>query len=57
VLFGSDWPVCLLAAPYERTLDALRLALADLPAAARAAVLGENAARFYSLDGAADRSS
>jgi L-fuconolactonase len=46
VLFGSDWPVCLLAAPYERVLSALRELL---PAGAAPAVLGENARRMYRL--------
>ena len=27
LLFGSDWPVCLVAAPYDRVLDASREAL------------------------------
>ena len=50
VMIGSDWPVCLLAASYERTLDALRRTVAGLPPAGQAAVLGGNAARFYGLD-------
>jgi L-fuconolactonase len=44
VMFGSDWPVCLLAASYGEVLAALRAA-ADVPAAA----FGDNAARFYGL--------
>ena len=47
VLFGSDWPVCLLAASYGQVLDALERAL---PASARAAVLGENAVALYGLE-------
>ncbi|HXM57943.1 MAG TPA: amidohydrolase family protein [Candidatus Dormibacteraeota bacterium] len=46
VLFGSDWPVCLLAAPYERVLEALRELL---PGDAVPEVLGENARRVYRL--------
>jgi L-fuconolactonase len=58
LLFGSDWPVCLLAASYARVVDALEETLAGLPAAERAEVLGDTAARFYRLrldatDGAA----
>ena len=30
LLFGSDWPVCLLAASYDRVLDAARSTLATL---------------------------
>jgi L-fuconolactonase len=50
VMFGSDWPVCLVAAPYGRVLDALREALPDLPAGAWDRVLGRNATGFYRLD-------
>lgn len=49
VLFGSDWPVCLLAASYGQVVDALQAAIADLPAPARAAAMGGNAAELYGL--------
>jgi L-fuconolactonase len=49
LLFGSDWPVCLLAASYEQVLDALLAVMADQPASVLAAVLGGNAARVYRL--------
>lgn len=49
VMFGSDWPVCLLAAPYERVLDVALQALQTLSPPQRNAVLGENAVRVYSL--------
>jgi len=48
-MFGSDWPVCLVAASYARVVDALRFAIRDLDAAARDAVLGGNAIRIYEL--------
>ena len=48
-LFGSDWPVCLLAAEYGDVLDLVRSALHDLDEAERAAVLGGNALRLYRL--------
>ena len=46
-LFGSDWPVCLLAASYAESLDLVRSAVAPdvVPI-----VLGETAARAYRLD-------
>ena len=50
VMFGSDWPVCLLAAPYERVVAALTEALGELSAATRAKVFGGNAVAFYRLD-------
>lgn len=49
VLFGSDWPVCLVACPYGRWLDIVRAALADFTAAEQAAILGGNASRAYRL--------
>jgi len=48
-MFGSDWPVCLVAAPYGRVLEALRPALAGLSDADQEAVLGGSAVRLYRL--------
>ena len=51
VMFGSDWPVCLLAASYEEVLTATRtLVTSGLGSGAEEAVFGDNAARFYRLD-------
>ena len=52
-LFGSDWPVCLLAADYGSVLDLLHSALDGLDEPERAAVLGGTAVRVYRLDEAA----
>jgi L-fuconolactonase len=49
LLFGSDWPVCLLAATYGEVLDAARAALAGLSSDERAAVFGGNAVAVYRL--------
>ena len=50
LMFGSDWPVCLLAGSYAEVLNALRTVLeGKLSADERAGVYGANAARFYSL--------
>jgi L-fuconolactonase len=49
-LFGSDWPVCLLAADYGSVLDLLHSALDGLDEPERAAVLGETAVRVYHLE-------
>lgn len=51
LLFGSDWPVCLLAASYTQVFDALLLGIEGVSEAARAKILGANAVRFYGLDG------
>jgi L-fuconolactonase len=48
-LFGSDWPVCLLAASYQQVLDACRATLGPLPPRAQAKVFGENAIASYRL--------
>ncbi len=51
VMFGSDWPVCLLAASYEEVLTTTRaLVLDKLGSSAEEAVFGGNAARFYRLE-------
>jgi L-fuconolactonase len=49
VLFGSDWPVCLVGCPYGRWLDIVRAALADFTPTEQAAILGGNARRAYAL--------
>jgi L-fucono-1,5-lactonase len=51
LLFGSDWPVCLLAAGYGEVLAAAEEALerAGLAVAERQAVFGANARRVYAL--------
>ena len=50
LLFGSDWPVCLVAASYERVANAVRALIADLSATEQAAVMGGAAMRVYRLD-------
>jgi L-fuconolactonase len=55
LLFGSDWPVCTLAAPYERVV-ALAAELVDgLSTTEQAAVMGRTAAAVYGLAGDHDR--
>lgn len=46
-LFGSDWPVMILATNYEAWLDVVHDALATHPAADAEAVLLHNAVRTY----------
>jgi L-fucono-1,5-lactonase len=53
VMFGSDWPVCLLAGSYHTVLGGLIEALPDLSAAELDQVLGANALRVYQLGGRA----
>ena len=47
LMYGSDWPVCLLAAEYAQVFGLVRDYIAPLSAEAQAQVLGGNAARFY----------
>jgi L-fuconolactonase len=49
LMFGSDWPVCLLAAGYEEVLDGARTLTGHLGEAERRAVFGGTAARVYGL--------
>jgi L-fuconolactonase len=49
LLFGSDWPVCLLAASYEQVLGLARDTLAQLDEREQAAVFGGNAIEVYRL--------
>jgi L-fuconolactonase len=51
LLFGSDWPVCLVAASYAEVVAATEEALdrAGLTPAEREAVFGANARRLYRL--------
>ena len=48
-LFGSDWPVCLVAGRYEQVIGALRLGLAGLGESEIAAIFGANAIEAYRL--------
>jgi L-fuconolactonase len=47
--FGSDWPVCLLAASYPEVVAAAHEALGGLSEAERAAVFGGTAVAVYDL--------
>jgi L-fuconolactonase len=47
LMYGSDWPVCTLAASYEEVWELAGELLAGLSEAERAAVLGGTAARVY----------
>jgi L-fuconolactonase len=49
LLFGSDWPVCLLAGTYQRVKDLVVDYMRSLPASEQEKVLGGNAERFYGL--------
>jgi L-fuconolactonase len=52
LMFGSDWPVCLLAADYRQVVELIEEYTRDLPAAEREKIFGLNAAHFYGQKGA-----
>lgn len=50
VLFGSDWPVCLLAASYDEVMEVLQSAIPDSwGERERERLFGANAKEFYKL--------
>ncbi|HEY6791295.1 MAG TPA: amidohydrolase family protein [Trebonia sp.] len=49
IMFGSDWPVCLLAAGYADVVRLAAFLVGRLPAADQAAVFGLTAARVYGI--------
>lgn len=49
LLIGSDWPVCLTVASYERTMAITMAWMHRLPDDAQRGILGANCARAYAL--------
>lgn len=49
LMFGSDWPVCRLAATYTEVLETARTLIGDLGEEERDAVLATTAERVYGL--------
>ena len=49
LMYGSDWPVCLLAGEYEDQLQITRQFIDTLSPSEKKAIMGENAVRFYHL--------
>jgi L-fuconolactonase len=49
LMFGSDWPVCTLAATYQEWVDALLWAVEDASDTERERLFYENASEFYSV--------
>lgn len=49
-MYGSDWPVCLLAASYTDVFEATDQLTSQLSASERQAVFGATAADWYGLD-------
>ena len=49
MMFGSDWPVCLLAASYDRVLEAFQWLLAELSDEDRERIFSKNATELYRI--------
>lgn len=49
ILYGSDWPVCLLAAEYEKQLHIVQNYFKGFSKEAQSKVFGGNAIKFYNL--------
>ena len=49
LLFGSDWPVCLLRTDYDRWFNTVKTAIGKLSSSEQYAILGGNAERIYKL--------
>ena len=51
VMFGSDWPVCLLAGSYAEVINALRTVVAGhLSPSGLTKLFSQNGTRFYGID-------
>ena len=49
ILYGSDWPVCLVAASYRQVFDIVKDYFSSFSAEDQAAFFGGNAIKFYNL--------
>lgn len=49
LMFGSDWPVCLVAASYKKMIDVVREYFSTFTKSEQDAFFGGNAVRFYNL--------
>lgn len=49
ILYGSDWPVCLLAAKYEQQLQLVQDYIKGFSENDKTKILGSNAIKFYNL--------
>jgi L-fuconolactonase len=51
LMFGSDWPVCTLAATYDEVYDIVNEYIFKLSPDEQTDIMGETATRFYQLEG------
>jgi L-fuconolactonase len=49
LMYGSDWPVCLVAATYEKQLGIVQEYFSKLSQNEQNKIFGDNAVKFYNL--------
>ena len=49
LMYGSDWPVCLLAGEYERFWEVIEQFTDSLSPSEKARIMGETAVEFYNI--------
>jgi len=49
LLFGSDWPVCLVATSYKNWADLVKKTISSFSETEQAKIMGENAVKIYDL--------
>ena len=49
IMYGSDWPVCLLSATYEQQLNSIEKYVSEFSSADKALIMGKNALKIYKL--------
>ncbi|MBL7829247.1 MAG: amidohydrolase family protein [Saprospiraceae bacterium] len=50
LVYGSDWPVCLLAGSYKKQMDLVTLFIQQLSPSEQAQIMGQNALHFYRIE-------
>ena len=50
LMYGSDWPVCLLAASYDEQIGIIKDYFSTFSEIEQSKIMGENAIRFYNLN-------
>lgn len=49
VMYGSDWPVCLVAGNYKKVKELVTDFIANFSSTEQASIMGENAIKFYNI--------
>lgn len=49
VMYGSDWPVCLLAGDYQQVLGIITNYISKLTSSEQEKIIGQNALKFYNI--------